>query len=89
MLQPGQAHPGQPLGGLSLHQLREDLIRFHTCLESLSINTLNMEWQVDIADDVPAIKNLREVTAFKHLDVSGVVRFGDYDEPFTQHYDWL
>jgi hypothetical protein len=61
--------------------LRKALIKFTGCLESLTINTLDSEWQVSDNTDIPALGSLRAFTVLKDLDVSGIVLFGDCDEP--------
>jgi len=81
LLKPGQAHPGRPTRVIELPVLRQALSTFTTCLEYLTIDTLDSEWQVNDNTDIPAIGSLRDFTALKNLDVSGIVLFGDYDAP--------
>jgi len=77
----GQAHPGRPCRIIDLPKLRPGLSRFTACLQDLTIDTLDSEWQVNVNTDVAAIGSLRDFIALKNLDVSGIVLFGDYDAP--------
>lgn len=66
-----------PRSEIKLPYLRKYLGVFTTSLESLTIDTLDSGWLVDMDVDIPAFGSLREFTALKHLDVSGLVLFGD------------
>jgi hypothetical protein len=49
-------------------------------LVSLTIDTIDSICQIDMDEDIPAIGSLREFTSLQHLDVSGLVLWGDCDE---------
>jgi hypothetical protein len=56
------------------------LRRFKDSLTSLTIDTMESICQIDIDEDIPAIGSLREFTSLQHLDVSGLVLWGDCDD---------
>lgn len=63
---------------LSLPLLGEALRSFEHSLQRLTIDTLECAWLVDMESDIPPLGSLRSFTVLKHLDVSGLVLFGDY-----------
>lgn len=64
---------------MQLPLLGQVLLQFEHCLESLTIDTLDCTWPIDIDSDVLPLGSLRNFRLLKHLDVSGLVLLGDYD----------
>lgn len=67
------------LRDMQLPLLGQVLLQFEHCLESLTIDTLDCTWPIDIDSDVLPLGSLRNFRLLKHLDVSGLVLLGDYD----------
>lgn len=65
---------------IDLPQLRQDLLRFRGDLESLTLDTLESGWRVSMEENIPAIGSLRDFPVLKHLDVSGLVLWGDGED---------
>lgn len=63
--------------GIDLPAFRSVLLALKDSLETLTIDTMDATCQVDMDEDIPPFGSLREFTALKHLNVSGLVLFGD------------
>jgi hypothetical protein len=64
---------------VDLPALRNSLQHVQKTLIDLTIDTMESAWRVDINRIVPPIGSLREFNALKHLDVAGLVLWGDDD----------
>ncbi|EOA89215.1 hypothetical protein ACJQWK_09195 [Exserohilum turcicum] len=66
-----------PPAGIDLPAYRSVLLTLSDSLETLTIDTTDATCQVDMDEDIPAFGSFRQFTALKHLNVSGLVLFGD------------
>lgn len=71
-------HPN-PWHDVNLPALRAGLQRVQNTLTHLTIDTMESAWRVDLDRTIPALGSLREFKALKHLDVAGLVLWGDED----------
>jgi hypothetical protein len=68
-----------PMWAVDLPSLRTGLLHVQSTLNHLTIDTMESAWRVDMDIMIPALGSLREFTALKHLDVTGLVLWGDDD----------
>lgn len=66
-----------PSASIDLPRLASSLEAFHHSLERLVLDTLDSGWIVSMEQDIPPIGSLRQFTRLKHVDVSGLVLWGD------------
>lgn len=71
---------------IDLRQLNSALSKHKSTLESLTLDTLESGWMVSMDQDIPAIGSLRHFTVLKALDVSGLVLWGDQEEPEPEQH---
>lgn len=67
------------LSKVDLPALREELDQWKTTFESLTIDTMDSSWLVDMDVDIPAFGTFRDFTSLKQLEVSSLVIWGDCD----------
>ncbi|KAJ4366779.1 hypothetical protein N0V83_007304 [Neocucurbitaria cava] len=80
-----RANPLTYLNEVDLPAMRQGLIKFQTSLTSLTINTMDSSWQVDLDIDIPGFGSFREFVVLRYLDVSGLVLWGDsIDEEYPR-----
>lgn len=68
-----------PRHAVELPALHKSLRQVRKSLTHLTIDTSESAWRVDINRIIPALGSLREFTALTHLDVAGLVLWGDDD----------
>ncbi|KAF2114755.1 hypothetical protein BDV96DRAFT_599946 [Lophiotrema nucula] len=69
--------PAQPI---DLPGLNTSLSRHTSTLEYLILDTLDSGWQIPMEQDVPPIGSLHNYTSLTHLEVAGLVLWGDVED---------
>ncbi|OAL02803.1 hypothetical protein IQ06DRAFT_345791 [Phaeosphaeriaceae sp. SRC1lsM3a] len=67
-----------PPEDMALPLLGQALRSLEHSLERLTIDTLECAWPIDMESDISPLGSLQSFHVLKHLDVSGLVLFGDY-----------